>query len=446
MSKDSFIIKCEKENYDILYLPKSFQIAKIEKGLDIAKVQIPKCELTKREEKELHLGEGKVGITFMSARTCNLRCKYCYAGEGEYGNVSSKPKTLSAKMYMKSVEMVLKEYPEGIKSISFFGGEPLIDFKEISFFVPELISYFKQKKLEIPKLSIITNLVMLTDKMAEFLKKYDIKVAISLDGGKKLNDLSRIGYTSDSVYDQVMKGIECLRRYNIKFVLQATINQNHLKQYKSGFAIKWAKSIENTGCSNYLAIPVESDAEDLSVAQDLETLDAFIRELVRYYLEKLISNNPGIIPTGIVAPIFQIVHKKIVGNCTSGHSLLIDTDGKAYPCQMFCNSTKACIGDSENGLCGEIIKDYANVSRFSSNACQNCISKNICVVFCKGIQLLSNGNMYEVCLPRCVYQKAIMEECIKFLVKLNRKSNSYKNLVKNYRNLSERLMEDGFVI
>lgn len=76
-----------------------------------------------------------------------------------------------------------------------------------------------------------------------------------------------------------------------------TINRNHLKQYKPGYAIEWAKSIEATGCSNYLAIPVESDAEDLSVAQELETLDAFIRELAEFYLERLISSEPGIIPT-----------------------------------------------------------------------------------------------------------------------------------------------------
>lgn len=158
MSKDAFIVKCEKEDYDVLYLPSSFQIAKIEKGSDVEKMQIPECELMEKEERKLRLGEGKVGITFMSARTCNLRCKYCYAGEGEYGNVSDKPKILSADMYMKAVKMVLREYSEGIKSISFFGGEPLIGFKEISLFVPELISYFEQNKLEIPKLSIITPL------------------------------------------------------------------------------------------------------------------------------------------------------------------------------------------------------------------------------------------------------------------------------------------------
>lgn len=446
MKKEAYIIKCEKEAYDILYLPDSFQIGRIQKGVNEKDIQIPEVEPVKNNNKELRLGEGKVGITFMSARTCNLRCRYCYAGEGEYGNVAEKPKIITAETYMKSVEMVLREYPEGIKSIAFFGGEPLLDFEEIKRFVPKLAEYLRNRNIECPKLSMITNLVLLTDEMAEFFKEYNIRVAISLDGGKQLNDLSRIGYTKDSVYEQVMNRVECLKKHGIKFVLQATINKNHLKNYRPGYAIEWAKSIEEIGCSNYLAIPVESGLEDLSVVNDLDILDAFIRELTNYSLEKLIGTDPGVVPTGIVAPIFQIVHKKITGNCTSGHSLLIDTDGKAYPCQMFCNNAEACIGDVDNGLCGSNIKNYANISRFNSSDCQNCIARNICVVFCKGIQLQSNGNMYQVCTPRCVYQKAIMEECVKFLARLDKTSTEYENLLNNYKKLSERLMEDGFIV
>lgn len=446
MKKDTYIIKCEKENYDILYLRDSFQIGKIQKGVNENEIQIPEIRAVRDNNKELKLGEGRVGLTFMSARTCNLRCRYCYAGEGEYGNVEEKPKMLTAEIYMKSVEMVLREYPEGIKTIAFFGGEPLINFKEIKRFVLELVESFKNKNIECPKLSIITNLVLLTDEMAEFFKEYKVLIAISLDGGKKLNDLSRIGYTKDSVYDQVMERVRCLKRHGVKFVLQATLNRNHLKNYTPGYAVEWAKSIEEVGCSNYLAIPVESEFEDLTVENDLDTLEAFIRELTNYSLNKLVSDDPGVVPTGIVAPIFQIVNKKITGNCTAGHSLLIDTDGNIYPCQMFCNNTEACIGNVDTELSESSIKNYANVSRHNSHDCQNCIAKNICVVFCKGIQLLSNGNMYKVCKPRCVYQKAIMEECIKFLARLDKTSIEYTNLLKNYKMISERLMEDGFTL
>jgi radical SAM protein with 4Fe4S-binding SPASM domain len=446
MVKDRFIIQNNNSMYNILYLPDSFQIAKIKKGINIEEINISPRYLNEPAIKKLQLGEGKVGITFMSARTCNLKCRYCYAGEGEYGNVDNKPKTLSADGYMQAVNMVLKEYPEGIKSISFFGGEPLINFKEISIFVPEVLKEFDKRRLEYPKISMITNLVLLTDEMAAFLNKYNIMIAISLDGGKDINDLSRIGYTDESVYDLVMKGVERLKKHRVKFVLQATINRNHLKCYITGSAIEWAKSIEATGCSNFLAIPVESDIKDLTVVKDLPILDKFIRELIGYYLKKLVSDEPGIIPTGMVAPIFQIVHKKTVHNCTSGHSLLIDTDGKAYPCQMFCNIDEACIGSVKDGLQGKLVKYYANISRFKGEKCQNCIARNICVVWCKGIQLLSHGDMYEVCQARCVYQKVIMEECIKFLVGLDKKSREYANLYNNYKKLSERLMADGFVI
>lgn len=446
MVNDRFVIQTDNSMYNVLYLPDSFQIVKIKKGIDIKEINISPRNLNEPAVKELRLGEGKVGITFMSARTCNLKCRYCYAGEGEYGNVDSKPKKLSADGYMQAVNMVLKEYPEGIKSISFFGGEPLIDFEEISIFVPELLKEFEKRKIEYPKISMITNLVLLTDEMVAFLDQYNIKVAISLDGGKEINDLSRIGYTSESVYDLVMKGVERLKKHNIKFMLQATINRNHLKRYKTGFAIDWAKSIEAIGCSNFVAIPVESDLKDLTVANDLPILDKFIRELTGYYLKKLVSNEPGIIPTGMVAPIFQIVHKKTTRNCTSGHSLLIDTDGKAYPCQMFCNLDEACIGSAKEGLQGELVKYYANISRLKGQECQNCIARNICVVWCKGIQFLSHGDMYEVCQARCVYQRVIMEECIKFLAGLDKKSIEYTNLYNNYKKLSERLMVDGFVI
>lgn len=282
--------------------------------------------------------------------------------------------------------------------------------------------------------------------MINFFDKYNVRIAISLDGGKDINDLSRMGYTGESVYDLVMQGIKRLKKHNIKFVLQATINRNHLKDYKPGNAIKWVKSIEETGCSNFLVIPVESNLNDLNLEGDLSALDKFIRELVRYYLKKLVSKEPGIIPTGMIAPIFQIVHKKTVHDCRAGHSLLIDSDGKAYPCQMFCNIDEACIGSAENGLNGELVKYYANISRFSGEVCQNCIARNICVVWCKGIQLSSHGDMYEICPPRCVYQKAIMEECIKFLAEINKQSSEYKNLYNNYRKISERLREDGFVI
>lgn len=185
MNTDKFIIESDNNSYDILYLPDTFQMARIKKGFDIKEIKISSSNSNIPINKELQLGHGKIGITFMSARTCNLKCRYCYAGEGEYGGVESKPKLLTANMYMKAVNMVLDEYPEGIKSISFFGGEPLLNFNEIKIFVPAILKELDKREIDYPSLSIITNLVLVTDEMVDFLNKYNIRVAISLDGGKR---------------------------------------------------------------------------------------------------------------------------------------------------------------------------------------------------------------------------------------------------------------------
>jgi uncharacterized protein len=447
-----FKLACENRDYDLLYWVDEGKIGRVSKAFKAEEnVNLLAIDTDGiRDIPDLCLGQGKVGVTFMSARTCNLKCRYCFAGEGEYGSVDTKPKYMTYEVYIQSIRMILDMYPEGIKSISFFGGEPLIGFNEIKKFVPDVLRLFEEKHLETPTFSVITNLVLINQEIVNFLKEYDIKVAISLDGDKEINDIARIGAEKKvSVYDAVVNGINLLKQNNVNFLLQATINKHHLDKYIPGYAIKWAKSIENTGCSNFTMVPVESNVADLQISGEaaLKTLDLFTRELTNYYLQKLTTvEDSGIIATGIVSPIFQIIKNKKEKNCTAGHSLFIDTDGKAFPCQTFCNYEDACIGDIYKGLNERQVEKYANISRFDGEECTECIARNICVLWCKGIQLLSNGDMYKVCNPRCVYQKAIMEECIKFVAELKKDSIEYRNLIINYKNISKRLNIDGFLI
>ncbi|PXV91119.1 radical SAM protein with 4Fe4S-binding SPASM domain [Lachnotalea glycerini] len=445
-----FKLKCDTKDYDVLYWVDEAKIARISKTYDIDKIQLLENIDHNLDQPKLRLGHEKVGVTFMSARTCNLRCRYCFAGEGEYGNVESKPKYMTYELYMKSIKMVLDMYQEGIKSISFFGGEPLIGYKEISKVIPDILNLFEEKHLDPPLFSVITNLVLIDQEIINFIKKYNIKVAISLDGDKEINDIARIGITKEmSVYDSVMRGVDLLKSNHVNFLLQATINQHHLEMYEPGAAIKWAESIERTGCSNFTVVPVESSVTDLQISgtDALKKLDMFTREITQYYLKKLVTENDmKVIPTGIVSPIFQIIKKKKEKSCTAGHSLFIDTDGRAYPCHTFCNFDDACIGDIQKGLIKKQVEKYANLSRFDGEECKECIARNICVLWCKGIQLLSNGDLYKVCEPRCVYQKAIMEECIKFLAELKKDSGEYRNLIHNYKNILNKLGSEGFLV
>ena len=66
-------------------------------------------------------------------------------------------------------------------------------------------------------------------------------------------------------------------------------------------------------------------------------------------------------------------------------------------------------------------------------------------MWCKGIQLLSNNDMRKICKPRCVFQVANTEECIKALVRIKNNKEKAKLFWENFKKVGERLIEDGFI-
>lgn len=240
-----YIIKCINEEYDVLFHRPSSKAAKVTKEYnveDLSEADIyekyPILNSLPEGDKVKELGKEQIALTFMSARTCNLGCTYCFAGEGEYGCEVDKPPFFTYDGYMRSIKTALKMYPEGIKSICFFGGEPILNYREIKRFIPDCIEFFKQNNKLIPAFSIATNLVLFDDEMAEFFAKYNVYFVISLDGPKEVNDIARVMKKSnDSVYDAVKHGCEILDKYNINYVVQATINVYHMERYERGYAV-----------------------------------------------------------------------------------------------------------------------------------------------------------------------------------------------------------------
>lgn len=452
--KDFFFIESSRDDYNILFHEPSSRFAKVNKSFDT--FSFSEQELAEHfnylgviphEDKNLEMGIGRIGMTFMSARTCNLGCKYCFAGTGEYGSVEDKPKLYTYENYMKAIKTGIKMYPEGIKSISFFGGEPLLNIKDIIKFVPDCIQFFENNNLPTPQFAISTNLIAITDEIARFFAHYNINCVISLDGPKEINDMARVPkYGEMSVYDKVVEGCNILDRNGVSYVVQATINKHHMDSYVEGYAIKWAKELERINWENIAVVPVETDLPDLKIqGENLEKLDLFTRELTNYYIQKLYGKDIDKIASGIIAPILQIAKQKHVNDCSSGHSVFCDTDSNVYPCQMFCNNDAYKLGNLNEGWSGTKVSEIVSYKRMGTPECNNCISRNICFMWCKGIQLLSKGEIFRVCEPRCVFQKANTEECIKTLARLTRGTQEYEWFWKNYRKVGEYLRRDGFI-
>lgn len=452
---DFFCIECSESDYNILFHRPTGKISKVNKDFVLddqvregLTQKFPELQHTNDEDSKLEFGKGMIGLTYMSSRTCNLGCRYCFAEEGEYGKREDKPSFFTYENYMNSIKTALEMYPQGIKSICFFGGEPLLNFNIIKQFIPDCIDYLEKRGANIPKMSVASNIIALTEEMAEFFKKYDVSFVISLDGSKELNDFARITKSNKtSVYDMVVSKAKILEKYKIRYAVQATINKNHLSKYKKGFAIQWLQELEELNWENLAVVPVETDISDMSISgeNELRVLEEFLKELVRYTVDKLKRGCKDHIVTGLVAPMLQVARNKYIRSCSAGHSVYFDTDGNIYPCQMFCNFDESRLGDIEHGWDKTKVEEYANIGKSKSEHCKACIAYKYCSMWCKGLQLISNGDMLKTCEPRCLYQKVIVEESIRCLIEINKDKEVRDLFWKTYKEVSEKLINNGYI-
>lgn len=205
------------------------------------------------------------------------------------------------------------------------------------------------------------------------------------------------------------------------------------------------KELEKLNWANISVVLVETDNVQLKIeGENLNKLDEFTRELTQYFIKKIMEGNTRHIATGIVAPMIQVAKNKYLRSCSAGHSVFIDTDENVYPCHMLCNEKDFIMGNNNDGWTSEKVREHANIGKSMSKACDSCIAQKFCAMWCKGIQLLYTGNMFDVCEPRCVFQRAVVEECIKSLIKLTSDPCLTKVFWKNYKTVSERLINDGY--
>lgn len=139
------------------------------------------------------------------------------------------PDTRTWIMSNDLLESYIRQYIEqqNVDTISFVwqGGEPTLaglDFFERVMALQR--TYQNGKRIEN---SIQTNGILLDETWCEFLKQNGFLVGISIDGPKPFHDTFRKTASGESVFDQVIHGIELLRQYDVAFNTLTTLNRSN---------------------------------------------------------------------------------------------------------------------------------------------------------------------------------------------------------------------------
>ena len=154
--------------------------------------------------------------------TCNLDCKYCFflSKESLYPNERTR---MSAETLDSYIWQLLEPRDAAEVTIAWQGGEPTLMGLEFFRRSIEVVAEYRRPGQKILH-TIQTNGVLLDDEWCEFLKEHGFLVGISVDGPREMHDAYRVNQGGAGTFDQVMRGVEALRRHQVDVNILCTIH------------------------------------------------------------------------------------------------------------------------------------------------------------------------------------------------------------------------------
>lgn len=339
---------------------------------------------------------------------CNLRCKYCFADEGEYKGCR---KPMSAEIGKKAIDYVL-ENSGSIKNIEvdLFGGEPLMVFDTIK----EIVDYAKEKDKLYNKnirFTMTTNATLLNDEIIDYIDKNMGNIILSIDGRKEVNDNVRIRVDGSGCYDRILPNIKKMvdrRDPSKQYYARGTFTRENTDFFEDVMALA------NEGFTEISIEPVVlPDSHNLSIRREdlpkiFEQYDILYKEMLRRAEE---NDNPfKFYHFNIDLNGGPCVYKRIAG-CGAGHEYVaITPDGDIYPCHQFVGNEEFLLGNIKDGIENkELSKEFKKAHIYNKPKCKECWARFYCSGGCQANNFNFNGDIHVPYEIGCEMQKKRIE-------------------------------------
>ena len=338
---------------------------------------------------------------------CNLECKYCVYASGNYMYHRSPSKTrMSFEIAKQAVDYYIAGYKESKKmnpykkgAISFYGGEPLMNFKLIK----DIIEYINPCDKDII-FNLTTNGTLLTNEIVDFLVSNKVNITISLDGPEKEHDRNRVFKNGGGTFSTIMKNIKNLRKKYPKYQLLFSVCYD----YKTNLieVYRFFKENENLISPYLMRVSLISDVftkyYDKFSEYDYKNFKKQLKMLQLEYYNKIIRGEdiPIFLRVMFDAPIRVIFSKPLIkdihlpiipytGACMPGVKIAVNPDGTFHICEKM--NEYFPIGDVTYGLDFKKIRDIISEYRKIILNCSKCSISRLC----PGCYTIFSTNRFE---------------------------------------------------
>ena len=340
------------------------------------------------------------------AHDCNLACKYCFAGEGEYHGARG---LMSFEVGKAALDfLVANSGTRRNLEVDFFGGEPSLNFDVVK----RLVEYGRSIEKEHNKnfrFTYTTNGIILNDEIMEFCNREMSNVVLSLDGRREVNDRMRVFRGGKGSYDNIVSKFQKFAdsRGQKDYYIRGTYTH-----YNTDFAAD-ILHMADLGFKEISIEPVVADPSEPYALKEsdlpvlLEQYEILAREMIR-------RNKKG---DGFTFYHYMIdldggpcVVKRVSGCGVGTEYMAVTPNGDLYPCHQFAGDPNFLLGNVKTGVTNDkVCEQFKECNIYSHKECDDCFARMYCSGGCAANAYHSTGSVNGVYKLGCELHKKRIE-------------------------------------
>ena len=368
-----------------------------------------------------YLFEATSLFIFAVTNECNNRCVYCQA------NGCGKLKNMTEEVAEAALRRIAAS-PARCVTIEFQGGEPLMNFPVIRYIVLNAPALLPGKEIQF---TLVSNLSLMTDEIAVFLRDHRVTVSTSLDGDRELHDLNRPAADHTSSFDNMLAGKAKLEKAGLMTGAIQTTTAKALAHPE-----KILRTYADLGYYQIFLRPLTRLGSAARRWDEIGYTPAQFLAFYRKALEEIFRmNREGIPMVEYHAALFlskmmngrAVNYMELRSPCGAGlGQVAITANGNVYTCDE--GRMIAETGD-EAFLIGNVFRDSYDDWMNSSTCravcsaslletlpgCCDCVYKPYCGV-CPVVNYAINGNITRISRDRCAVCKGMLDLLFGYLL------------------------------
>lgn len=327
------------------------------------------------------------------SHACDLRCSYCFAGQGRYHGESA---LMSFEVGKRALDFLIENSGSRRNlEVDFFGGEPLLNFDVVK----RLVAYARSIEGKYNKnfrFTLTTNGMGINDDVIDFANREMSNVVLSLDGRREVHDRFRIDAKGRGSYDVIVPKFQKLvaLRGDKSYYMRGTFTH-----YNPDF-LEDIKTMLDLGFTELSMEPVVAspDSPSALTEEDKPVIFEQYEKLAELMIERRREGRPFTFYHYMIdLEDGPCIYKRISG-CGSGTEYLAVTpQGDLYPCHQFVGEEKFRLGDIWHGVTNTERQDeFASCNVYAREECRSCWARLYCAGGCAANAYHSTGSVNGV--------------------------------------------------